>query len=326
MGERRVMVVVGASSGLGRATALEAARRGWAVVVAARRRKALDEVVREIEDEGGQALGVTTDVTDPTAVDGLARQAIAWRGTVDAWVNVAAVSLFERFEGGDANAVRRWKRVVETNLFGYVHGIHAILPHFRERGEGVIVNVSSISGRVPQPYTSAYSASKAAVTALGDSLQSELRGTGIRVATVLPASFDTPLFHQAANHSGRAVKPLNPVNPPEMAAVTIVRAAERPRGNILTGVGAGQIVHGRTILPSLMLRWMAKQTEHDHFQPGVSAPPTDGNLYQHAGGTGSVSGGWRRPERTRRVAAMVAAATGAVAGVAGIAVWRRHSA
>ncbi len=132
-----VVVITGASSGIGRATALAFARRGATVVVAARREQALRGVATECEQLGGRALAVPTDVTDEAAVRSLARRAVESFGRVDVWVNNAAVGLFGRFEDTPLEAYRR---VIETNLFGYIYGARAALPIFREQGSGVLIN------------------------------------------------------------------------------------------------------------------------------------------------------------------------------------------
>src|SRR5205814_6243190 len=150
-------------------------------------------------------------------------------------VNTAAVTLFGRLEETPSEPYRR---VIETNLFGYVHGSRAVLPYFREQGSGVLINVASVVGKLGQPYTSAYVASKFGIVGLSECLRQELRDAkDIHVCTILAPSTDTPLFQQAANYTGRAVKPLSPLHEPEEVAQTIVHCAERPQREVVDALG-----------------------------------------------------------------------------------------
>jgi short-subunit dehydrogenase len=284
------VVITGASSGIGRAAARLFARQGATLVLCARRDPALHEVATECEGLGGRALIYAADVTDEQAVQDLARHAIENLGRIDVWVNNAAVTLFSRFE---ETPPELYRRVIDTNLFGYVHGARAVLPCFREQGSGVLINNASIAGEIGQPYTSAYSVTKFAIRGLGECLRQELLDApDIHVCTLLPASIDTPLFQHAANLTGRAVKPISPVIDAERVAKAIVRLAERPRRELYVG-GSGRLTAlQHSLMPGLTERMLARKVERDHFQKR-SAPPTQGNLFAPMSEWTSVDGGWR---------------------------------
>lgn len=318
-----VVVITGASSGIGRATAHAFAKEGASLVLGARDEDALQAVVVECEVRGAQAIAVPADVSKERDVKELASRALTTFGRIDVWINNAAVSAFGRIEDMPTADI---ERVLHTNLFGSVYGARLVLPAFREQGGGVLIFVSSIVGAIGQPYTSAYAASKWAVRGLAASLRMEVRDVpGIHICTVLPATIDTPLFQHAANYTGRALRPMDPVYAPEDAAAVIVDLARHPRREAFVG-GAGRMAAvGTALSAALGERMMARRTDRLHFRDSP-APDTQGNLYRPTGPE-SVHGGWLR----RRVGGRTSAgAVGfAVAGVALVAVplsiyaWRR---
>ncbi len=289
--ENSVAVVTGAGSGIGRATALALAEAGASVVVAGRRAGALDSLVDEIERQGGAALALPTDVTDQQAVIELANRAVDRFGRIDLWMNNAGVLLIGAFADTPAEDYRR---VIETNFFGQVHGARAVLPIFREQGAGTLINIASVDSRAPQPHASAYIASKHAVRALGMSLRQELLLDGhndVHVVTILPATIDTPIFQHAANYTNRKIAAPPPVYPADEVVAAVFEAIRDPKPEIY----AGSAARGANIFMKLMPGTTERlATEMVHLQEveGSSVPSTSGNLFEPSGDDGRVSGGW----------------------------------
>ncbi len=284
-----VVVITGASSGIGRATALEAARQGANVVLAARREAPLQELVGVCQSLGRQALAVPVDVTDAGAVEDLARRAAEHFGRIDVWINNAAVSILGRFEDTPLEAYRR---LIDTNLFGYVHGARAVLPYFRRQGGGILINNISIFGLVAAPYWSAYASSKHAVRGWSESLRQEVRDLNVKVCNVMPSAIDTPLWQHAGNYTGRPVKPLNPTYDAENVARTIIACVERPRREVIVGRSGRMQIAMHAIAPRLYDWMVTRQTEADGFRPGT-APHSPGNVFAPLLEGAEVSGGWK---------------------------------
>ncbi|HEV2072657.1 MAG TPA: SDR family oxidoreductase, partial [Thermomicrobiales bacterium] len=298
--QEAVVVVTGASSGIGRATAHEFANKGSSLVLAARSESELQEVVAECEQRGAKAVAVPTDVTDEAAVLALSQRAIDAFGRIDVWVNNAAVSFFGKLH---EVPMEDFRRVFETNVFGYVHGARAVIPVFREQGSGVLINVSSLVARMPQPYTSAYTMSKHAVRALGMSLRQELvldKQKNVHVSTVLPATIDTPFFQHAANYTGRTPKAMPPVYPPENVARMIVEMAQHPKREVYVG-NIGRLMNMQMkFMPAMTERASATMVDREHLADTPS-PSTTGNLYAPMPALNDVRGGWKdgSPKGTR---------------------------
>jgi len=289
--EHSTVVITGASSGIGRATALAFAARGASVVLAARREEALHEVARACTDLGGRAVVVPMDVTHEGAVEALAQRATDELGRIDVWVNNAAVTLFGRFEEAPTEAVQR---LFQTNLFGYFYGARAALRRFREQGEGVLINVDSVVAGAPQPYTSAYVASKYAIRGLFECVRMELElddASDIHVCTVLPASIDTPFFQQAANYTGRAVRAMDPTYPAEKVADAIVHLAEKPKREVVVGAAGRVAMAEHALAPGLYQKLAARMIDSNHFEDR-GTDHSAGNLFDPMPQHARVSGGW----------------------------------
>ena len=318
-----VVVITGASTGIGRATALEFARLQAAVVVISRREPVLQRLVQQCERMGGRALAIAADVTDEELIKAAARKAVEVFGRIDVWVNNAAVTLFGRLEDLPLDAYRR---VIDVNLFGYIHGARAVLPHFRDQGYGTLINISSVAGKIGQPYTSAYTASKFAIVGLSESLRMELRDApDIHVCTLLPASIDTPLFQHGANFSGRGVKPMQPVYSAEQVADAIVAAVRHPQREITVG-NAGRLgLLAHAIAPGLVERAFPGRVDKDHFQERAALRGT-GNLFEPMDEYETVSGGWRAERRSRFFPRMLLAAGALALGATGLLLAARFGA
>ena len=246
----QVVVITGASTGIGRATALAFAAKGARVVAAARSTRALDTLVEQIRADGGTAVAAPTDVADPAAVRSLAGLAEQRFGRIDTWVNNAAVSVWGRIED---ITDEEFDRVLRVNFLGQVYGTRAALPALRRAGGGVIIGVSSVEGVRAVPLHGPYTASKFALRAFYDCLRTELaqEGAPIAVTTILPASIDTPFFEHARSKLGAMVKPPPPVYAPEVVAATIVYAAGHPRREIPVGASSVGFFLSQRLSPAL---------------------------------------------------------------------------
>lgn len=302
-----VVVITGASSGIGRATAHAFANRGARLVLAARSATTLDEVAGEcFRDYAGQALVVQSDVTDEAQVEALARAAMDAFGRIDVWVGNASVFGYGTFLQTPAAVFRR---VIETNLFGQVYGARAALRQFSVQGSGTLILVASLYGKITSPYLSPYITSKFALRGFAEVLREEMsRYDGIEVCTVLPATIDTPIYDQAANYTGVQTHPLPPVVKPERVAAAIVGAVDRPRREITVGQLQRAAVLMHAVAPRLYERLVVPVFEHVVLR-GERVEHTEGNLFGPQPEANRLTGGWqlrrvrRRRGRTPRAAA-----------------------
>ncbi len=277
--EGRCAIVTGASSGIGRETALELAERGANVVLAARNRRRLEEVATDIAPLRGRCLVVPTDVTDRLAVQVLVRRAAEEFGGVDILVNSAGIGLYAPIVGGSLDNMRH---VFEVNFWGSVYCIQAAVPYMQAGGGGHIVNVSSVAGRIAPPYMGIYAASKFALVALSDSLRTELAGSGIAVTTIYPGFTQTPFTeHMIQEVDAPAIPPFLRFADPALVARRILQAIRwglrdayvSPEDLVAVGVN--------TIAPhvvDLILRGLwARPTRRMHPDAGFSArEPAEG--------------------------------------------------
>jgi short-subunit dehydrogenase len=223
----QVMVITGASSGIGLATAEAAARKGAKVVLAARSDEALDEVVGRIVEAGGEAIAVYCDVADRSQVDRLAQEAFLKFGRIDTWVNNAGLGLWGRLdETPEADA----RRLFDVNFWGLVNGCLAALPHLKKQG-GALINIGSEVSEASAPLMGMYVATKHAVKGYTDCLRIEIEEVDkapIAITLIQPGATDTPFPQHARNVTDREPKLPNPQDDPEHVAEAILAAAESP--------------------------------------------------------------------------------------------------
>jgi short-subunit dehydrogenase len=185
----KTVIVTGASSGIGRETAIAFARAGANLVLASRNEAALDEVAAEVAPIVRRVSVIPTDVTQRAAVEAMVEQTAKELGSIDILVNNAGVGLNALLAEGSMTNIRR---LFEVNVFGALHCIQAVVPYMKRQGSGQIINVSSVAGKIATPRNGAYAATKFALTAISDALRLELGEHGITVTTVFPGITDTP--------------------------------------------------------------------------------------------------------------------------------------
>lgn len=325
----QVIVITGASSGIGLLTAREAARRGARVVLAARNTREIEREAEAIRLAGGDAIAVATDVADYAQVERLAHRALERYGRIDTWVNNAGVSAYGMFEDVPLDEFRR---VVDVNFFGCVHGARAALPHL-ERTGGALICVGSVLSDRGVPLQGAYCASKHAIKGWLDSLRVELmrQGSRVRVTLIKPSSMNTPLFAKARTYLGVEARPIPPVYAPELAAHAILHAAEASPRDLFVGGWGAVLSIAQRIGPRVVDRYLERTAfaaQHTRKPKSADAPA---NLFAPLDHDGGAYGAFADEAKTRsfyqgvvehRTVAALAAAAVAGIGALALARWR----
>ncbi len=254
---QQVVAVVGASSGIGRETALRFAKKGAKVVVSARSQPGLESLVDEIRREGGEATAIAADVSNFEQVKAIADKAVEQYGRLDTWVHNAAVELYAYFE---QTTPEEFKRLIDVNLMGQVYGAMAALPHLKREGRGALIHVSSVEAKRALPLQSAYAAAKHGIDGFLESLRVELmhEKVPISVTNVMPATINTPLFNKARTKLG--VKPVGvpPLYQPSLVANAILDVAEHPKREVVVGDAGKMILLAQRISPKLVDAYMER--------------------------------------------------------------------
>jgi short-subunit dehydrogenase len=289
----KAIVITGASSGAGRAAAMEFAKHKTHLVLAARNTEALEQLATECRRLGSAAIVITTDVNDIQAVKRLANSAYDSCGKIDVWINNAGVLAAGEFT---KTPIEIHHKVIQTNLIGYLNGAYAVLPYFKKQKSGILINNISIGAWLPVPYGVGYSASKFGLRGFSEALRGELiKWPQIHICDLFPAFLDTPGIQHAANYTGSALRPAPPVYDPQRLARTMVRTALYPRSNTTMGSVAYLLRFAHFFAPGITRFCTAKLMEL-YFKKAAAIKTSDGNLFAPVTYGTSIHGGWNTSE------------------------------
>ena len=293
---KRTVVITGASSGAGRAIALQFARRAERLILASRNMKMLEEVAEECRIFGAEVKCLEVDVTDYHAVINLAAAADEFGNGIDIWVNNAGVLAVGAF---DEIPMEVSEQVLKTNLLGYMHGAHAVLPYFKKQGKGILINNISIGGFLAVPMGAAYSASKFGLRGFGQALKAELAAyPDIHVCDAFPAFLDSPGIQHAANYTGKYLKPSPPVYDPERLAQAIAKLADQPKKEKMVGSVSVLLRLSAGLFPTLT-QFVAGAVIKGYLKRADPIPTTNGNIFAPVPFGNAVHGGWGIPGKPR---------------------------
>src|SRR5437016_6370065 len=278
-GSGQVVMITGASAGVGRATALAFARRGASIGLVARGRAGLEAAACDVEHAGGRALIIQADVADADRIDAAAATLEDAFGPVDVWINNAMASVFSPIL---ETRPEEFKRVTEVTYLGVVYGTLAALRRMTARNRGVIVQVGSALAYRGIPLQSAYCAAKHAIEGFCDSLHAELLHdkSNVRVTMVQLSAFNTPQFGWIKSRLPRRAQPVPPIFQPEVAAEAIYFAAHHPRREFYVGAPSVAVIVGNKFAPGLLDRYLANTAYDSQQYDGPEDPNRAHNLWQ----------------------------------------------
>jgi NAD(P)-dependent dehydrogenase (short-subunit alcohol dehydrogenase family) len=287
----QTVLVTGASSGIGRATARQFAEQGAVVVLVARGRESLDQAAAEMRAAGAaEAVVQPADVTDAEAVRSVVDDAVARFGRIDVVVHSAQVMAYGRIEDVPAAV---FDRVVDTALHGTANVARSVLPVFRRQEAGHLVIVSSLLAQVTTPMMGSYNAAKWGQLGLVRSLQQETRDVpGISISAVACGGVNTPIYYQGASYMGSTGRPPPPVYTPERVARRILGVVDRPRRYVHAGFLNPLVIAGFRLVPGIydaLVGPLLKTFAVARDEVG----PTDGNVFESRSDTNATHGRWR---------------------------------
>lgn len=292
---RRVIVITGASAGVGRATAHAFAREGARIGLLARSENALNQAKAEVEKLGGEAIVYPADVADPDQIEAAASKVEEQFGPIDVWVNDAMVSVFSPVS---EMLPEEYKRVTEVTYLGYVYGTLAALRRMRGRNRGHIIQVGSALAYRGIPLQSAYCAAKHAIQGFCDSLRCELLHdkSGICLTMVQMPALDTPQFRWVKSRLPRKPQPVPPLYSPDIAAEAIVWASHHRRREIWVGIPTVEALIGNKLFPGLLDHYLAWKGYSAQQYDGPEDPQRPNNLWEPVEGSHGTHGDFRSRE------------------------------
>ncbi len=274
--DQQVIVITGASSGIGLCTAESAAKRGAKVVLSARSENTLNDVVTRINSVGGEAIAIAADVADRKQIEAVADAAISRFGRIDTWVNNAGVAIYGRL---DEVSEQDSRRLFDTNFWGVVNGSLVALPYLKQNG-GALINVGSEVSDAVAPLLGMYSASKHAVKGFTDALRVESEHVDkapISITLIQPTAVNTPFDQHGRNYMDREPDLPTPMIDPQKVADAILSAAENPTRDVKVGMMSKVNTFAAKNMPSIADRMTAKQVKN--LQRDEPAHDREGTLY-----------------------------------------------